>query len=305
MKKLKVLAIEQAHPECPFYALFDDLRYDCVFKNLVEDERNEETKKFENPMVGVFNDIMPKKQNFIDLDKWSANCHGKYDNCVFLHSMYDWNAEGEISVSSAAEDYDPYRKDDNIVPMHKPSIENVKISVHLVPSPYRVKADMLVYPNNNLLEILDANLQQITQYKLQKQLDNIRDSGVAIKMGHCYNTDSSNIESLPFKNVVHATVAGAGGLPEEKYISSATQRALILAESLKSKSVAIMPMDLGTLNVYQGALAQMSSVLEYFEENTNSEIQRVYFVVTTEEVLDTYEEYYRRIFKKENPAKKK
>jgi len=307
MKKIKILSIQQACAECPFYVIFDNSQYDCVFKNMVEEEFDEDNKKFVNPLIGVFNDIVPNKQHYINNEKWDENCRGKYENCVFLHSMYDWNSEEDVVIGNeVVEDYQPYRKNDDEKPQaYKPSIDNVKISVHLVPSPYKVKADMLVYPNNNLLEILDPVLQTLSGFKLQNQLNRINENGVPIKMGHVYNTDASNIPELPFKSVAHAIVSGGGGLTEEKYISTATNRSLLLADSIQCKSLVITPMDCGTLNVYQGALAQISAVLRYFEENQESQIEKIYFVVTTREVFNTYEEYYARIFKKENPAHKK
>lgn len=305
MRKIKVLSINQACAECPFYVMFDDLHYDCIFKSVVEEEYNEEEERWQNPMIDVFNDVIPDKERYINSKLWEENCRGQYENCVFLQSMYDWTADEVEVANDNIENFDPYRKNDDVKPeAYKPSLENVKISIHKVPTPYRVKADMLVYPNNNLLEILDTDLQKMTQFKLQQQLDRVRDSGVPIKMGHVYNTDASNINTIPFKNVAHAVVGGAGGLTEEKVITAATTKSLILAESINCKSIVLMPMDLGTLNVYQGALAQISAVLAYFETNKESSIERIYFCVTTDEVLETFEEYYKRIFKKENPAKK-
>ena len=226
--------------------------------------------------VSYFTKIdLPLLQN-----KWDVDCEGDRDRCSFL------SAPEKIEVIP-----EPIQE---VKPQLKQETKGTKISIHKIENPYAVKADVLIFPANNVLQIDDAKFHRLSRGKIQQECDAYPKP---IKMGHVYITSNGGDESqVKPKSIYHAVVAGESRLVNEEDIRSSMRKSLHLAESNNAGNVVIIPCDCGTHDIEDTARVQLSSILTYFKSKKDSNIRNVFIVMEDEESYKTFEEYYNRIF---------
>jgi O-acetyl-ADP-ribose deacetylase (regulator of RNase III) len=179
-------------------------------------------------------------------------------------------------------------------PQPKQETKGTRISIHKIENPYAVKADVLIFPANNVLQIDDAKFHRLSRGKIQQECDAFPKP---IKMGHVYITSNGGDESqVKPKSIYHAVVAGESRLVNEEDIRSSMRKSLHLAESNNAGNVVIIPCDCGTHDIEDTARVQLSSILTYFKSKKDSNIRNVFIVMEDEESYKTFEEYYNRIF---------
>lgn len=212
--------------------------------------------------------------------KWNIDCEGDRGRCSFL------SAPEKIEViPEPIQEAKPQPKQEN---------KGTKISIHKIENPYAVKADVLIFPANNVLQIDDAKFHRLSRGKIQQECDAYPKP---IKMGHVYITSNGGDESqVKPKSIYHAVVAGESRLVNEEDIRSSMRKSLHLAESNNAGNVVIIPCDCGTHDIEDTARVQLSSILTYFKSKKDSNIRNVFIVMEDEESYKTFEEYYNRIF---------
>ena len=215
--------------------------------------------------VSYFTKIdLPLLQN-----KWDVDCEGDRDRCSFL---LDEKKEEEP----------------------KPQVKGTKVSIHKIENPYAVKADVLIFPANNVLTIDDAKFHRLSRGKIQQECDAFPKP---IKMGHVYITSNGGEASqVKPKSIYHAVVAGESRLVNEEDIRSSMRKSLTLADSNNASNVVVIPCDCGTHDIEDTARVQLSSILTYFKSKKDSNIKNIFIVMEDEESYQTFEEYYNRIF---------
>lgn len=234
-----------------------------------------------NPSLFSF---LSKKQLPIIKDNWSSNCEGNLDQCSF------------ITEKESSEQTTPVEAVEEVV---EPKIEKepqaVKVSVHKIDNPYAVKADVLIYPTNNVLTIDDSMLHRLSRGMIQAECDK---QSKPIKMGHVYITSNGGENSqVKAKTVYHAVVAGESRLANEEDMRSAIKKALILAESNNAANVVMIPCDCGTHDIEDTARVQLSSIKTFLRTlKTPTNLRNIFIVMEDEVSYQTFEEYYKRIF---------
>jgi hypothetical protein len=174
-------------------------------------------------------------------------------------------------------------------------VNNTKVSIHKVDNPYLVKADILIYPTNTVLTIDDPLLHRSSRGIIQVECDNLPKP---IKMGSVYQTSNGGPGSrVAAKKIYHAIVAGESRLVNEEDIKTATRKALHMADDGEPKNIVILPADCGTHDINDVARVQLAAIKTYLQAKKNSSIKNIFIVMDDEESLETYREYYNRIFR--------
>lgn len=172
---------------------------------------------------------------------------------------------------------------------------STKVTIHKVENPYKVKADILIYPTNNVLTIDDPLLHRMSRGLIQKELDAF---SKPIKMGQVYVTGNGGNSSLvQSKKIFHTIVAGESRLVNEEDIKTATRKALMLADNGENLNVLMIPADCGTHDINDVARVQLAAIKTYLQSNKNCSIKNIFVVMEDQESIDTFNEYFKRIFK--------
>ena len=245
--------------KCPVY-----LGNNCVLKSLF-------TKQFNSKIFGV--DL---KQ--ID-EKYHSNCEGLISKCSF-------NTEEAVQEEQKEE------------PQQQEVVEEapqVKVSIHQIDNPYAVKADILVYPANNVLTIDDPLLNRLSYNVIQKECDKVQKP---INMGSVYITSNGGENSkVQAKKIFHAVVAGESRLVNEADTKLATRKALHLAKETNARNIVMLPPDCGTHDIQDAARVQLSSIYTFLQTEKNITFKNIFIVMDDKESYDVYQEYYKRVFK--------
>lgn len=286
-------------PECPFYVLMSNNRLDCLFKNLSEDKFLNNGEPI-NPVAHLYNKLQkdPEKHG-ISRDLWEKDCTGQFKKCAFMPGLYDEAVDNDHLTNDELEDYNPFA--DYPDPL---AGKNFKVAAFLVKSYYHINADALVYPGNNMLQILDHNFNQITENKLQQQLDVLLDKNTKVDVGRSILLNADSCSKLPVQKVFYAILGSPSALVTTANIDKCIAKSLLLAEAQKCKKVLIMPMDGGTLNIHNAVQAQFTAVLKYFENKEHTPIENIFFLTTNQTAKEIFDETYQRVFKRPNPANK-
>ncbi len=235
-------------------------------------------KIISNPSIFSF---LSKKQLPIIKENWSNNCEGNLSSCSFI-------TEQEV-VEAVPEEKQVVEQKVEKEP------QAVKVSVHKIENPYAVKADVLIYPTNNVLTIDDSMLHRLSRGMIQAECDK---QPKPIKMGHVYVTSNGGENSqIKAKTVYHAVVAGESRLANEEDMRSAIKKALILAESNEAANVVMIPCDCGTHDIEDTARVQLSSIKTFLRTlKTPTTLRNIFIVMEDEVSYKTFDEYYNRIF---------
>ena len=206
-------------------------------------------------------------------ESWSYDCKGDFTDCAFIE-------RNKKNIESVEEP--------------KPEVKGTKVSIHKIENPYLVKADVLVYPANNMLNIDDVILHRFSRGTIQSECDQIPKP---IKMGHVYITSNGGENSqVKPKSIYHAVVAGESRLVNEEDIKTSVRKSLLLADQNNAASVVFIPCDCGTHDINDTARVQLASIKTYLQSNKESKLKNIFIVMEDEESFNTFEEYYNRIF---------
>ena len=213
-------------------------------------------------------------------NKWDVDCEGDRDRCSFL------SAPKNIEVIP-----EPIQEEK---PQPKKEFKGTKISIHKIENPYAVKADVLIFPANNVLQIDDAKFHRLSRGKIQQECDAFPKP---IKMGHVYITSNGGEASqVKPKSIYHAVVAGESRLVNEEDIKTAVRKSLLLADQNNAANIVFIPCDCGTHDINDTARVQLASIKTYLQSNKESKLKNIFIVMEDEESFNTFEEYYNRIF---------
>lgn len=245
---------------------------------------------FKSIFSAQFNSLIFKLPLELISENYQTDCEGNINHCTF-YSEHDQKTDPEKVEESVAPPAPPPDK-----PVSEPIVEvkSTKVSIHKVSNPYIVKADVLVYPANIILNIDDPLLNRMSAGLIQAECDNFKKP---IKMGSVYITKNGNEKTkvMP-KKIYHAVVAGESRLVNESDITLATRKALRLADGDNARNVVIIPCDCGTHDVNDTARVQLSAVKTYLQTEKECKIKNIFFAMEDKESFDIYEEYYNRIF---------
>ena len=170
----------------------------------------------------------------------------------------------------------------------------VKIFIRKVENPYLVKADALVYPTNNLLQIDDPLLNRMTYGQAQEECNKL--TKFSIKMGYPYGFTVNPSWKIKQKYFINAVVAGASRLVNESDILSAMKKTLIHADTMGFESILIIPFDNGTHDINLTGLSQLSAIFTVVKVQEFSNLKTIFICMEDEESEHSFIEYYNRIF---------
>ena len=241
---------------------------------------------FKSIFNSQFNSLIFKLPLEVISESYQKDCEGYIDACCFVEHVKQEPLPEE-----------PVIQEEKVPePVNEPVVENksTKVSIHQVSNPYIVKADILVYPANIILNIDDPLLNRMSGGIIQSECDNFKKP---IKMGAVYITNNGNEKTqVKPKKIYHAVVAGESRLVNEADIKSATRKALRLADDENARNVVIIPCDCGTHDVNDTARVQLSAVKTFLQTEKECKIKNIFFAMEDKESFDIYEEYYNRIF---------
>jgi O-acetyl-ADP-ribose deacetylase (regulator of RNase III) len=210
-------------------------------------------------------------------EAWSYDCEGSFDNCAFRERQQPQEAPVESKPEKPKE-----------------AKTGARVSIHKIENPYLVKADVLVYPTNNMLNVDDVLLNRFSRGTIQTECDQIPKP---IKMGHVYITSNGGENSqIKPKHIYHAVVAGESRLVNEEDIKTSVRKSLLLADQNNAANIVFIPCDCGTHDINDTARVQLASIKTYLQSNKESKLKNIFIVMEDEESFNTFEEYYNRIF---------
>ena len=243
-------------PTCPVYR-----NQSCLLKSLF-------TKNFNSKLFDL------------EITNYTQDCNGDVSNCTFCSVK-----EPEPLEETKSQEEPPVIEE--IIPI-------TKVSIHRCENPYLVKADVLMYPANNILTIDDPLLHRMSRGLIQEECDKI---SKPIKMGSVYVTSNGGEQSkVQPRQIYHAVVAGESRLVNEQDIKLATRKCLHVANSLKVKNVVMLPTDCGTHDIADTARVQLSAIKTYLQTEKDCQIKNIFIVMEDKESYEVFEEYYQRIF---------
>jgi len=172
---------------------------------------------------------------------------------------------------------------------------DIKIIIKRVDNCYLVKADGLVYPTNNLLEIDDPLLARMTGNQIQDRCNVLLKQ--VIKMGYPYGFPIEPSWKLKQKYFINAVVAGESRLVNESDVSHVMKKTLLYADQLGLQSVVILPCDNGAYDISLTSIAQLSGIFTMLKVHKFENLKSIYICMEDEESEQAFIEYYNRIFK--------
>lgn len=171
---------------------------------------------------------------------------------------------------------------------------NLKIIIKQVDNAYLVKADALVYPINDLLEIDDPLLNRMTLGETQKAFSSSLSERA--KIGYPYLFKCSNSWKVKQKFIIGAVIASETYLVNESSVVSAMKKTLLLADDNQIESLVIIPCDKGTHDISLISMAQLSSIFTISQKHEFKHLKKIYICMEDEETEQSFIEYYNRIF---------
>jgi hypothetical protein len=288
--------------DCPFYTTDTKKQKHCFLKYVGN--------------LNVFNEVV-ETPSPITKTTWQKDCTGDWENCCFVPLLYDMTIEPQKEepqmeyTDKKIDDYDPFGEeqeeqeeqeeskessDEEDVIDESNSEKQVVVKINKVSDPYRVKADVLVYPTNSTLLIDDPLLNRHSRFKIQEECD-VYVNKLDIEMGMVYPTSNGGDfpDGVVPKKIYHAVVAGESRLVS-KNISNTTAQALILAERQKAKVVVMLPFDCGMIDVGETARLQLTAIKNFLDNIEIENIERIHIVMDDDESISIFKEYFERIF---------
>ena len=295
--KIKLQSIEDAC-DCPFYVKSNKSKRFCFIKQNISPAQSMSLVE-ENP------DFDPLS--------WNEDCKGKFENCAIVSLLYNVNdasAPKEELIAPAdlesIEDYNPFEKYSEEDPEEQQEPEATEpedlifVKIVGVDNVYSVKADALVYPNNQILQIDDDELSQRSYNKIQDELDKI---ALPVALGTVFQTSNGGDHKggIKAKKIYHAVVATQSRLVNETAIIKSVVKSLTQADADGCETVVMLPMDCGTFDLHATAYAQLNAIYKFLETVNAQNLKNIFIITTKNDkvTLDIFNEKFDRIFGEE------
>ena len=170
----------------------------------------------------------------------------------------------------------------------------LKIIIKRVDNVYLVKADGLVYPTNNLLDIDDPLLNRMTLNEAQQKCTEFVKK--QIKMGYPYAFKVPPHWKIKQKYFINAVVAGESRLVNEFDVSNAMKKTILYAEQMGLENLLILPCDNGSHDISLTSMAQLSAIFTISKKHEFKHLKYIYICMEDEESERAFIEYFNRIF---------
>jgi len=291
--KIKLQSIEDAC-DCPFYVLSSKSKRFCFIK--------------QNMSPAQSMALVEENPDFDPLS-WNEDCNGKFENCAIVSLLYnvsDISAPKEELIAPAdlesIEDYNPfeeYSEEKQESEVTEPE-DLIFVKIVGVDNVYSVKADALIYPNNQILQIDDDELNQRSYSRIQDELDKI---SLPVALGTVFQTGNGGDHKggIKAKKIYHAIVATQSRLVNETAIIKSVVKSLTQADADGCETVVMLPMDCGTFDLHATAYTQLNAIYKFLETVNSQNLKNIFIITTKNDkvTLDIFNEKFDRIFGEE------
>jgi hypothetical protein len=294
--KIKLQSIEDAC-DCPFYVLSSKSKRFCFIK--------------QNMSPAQSMALVEENQDFDPLS-WNEDCQGKFENCAIVSLLYnvkDISSPKEELIAppdlESIEDYNPFEEyseeEDEPEETEEAEPEDlIFVKIVGVDNVYSVKADALIYPNNQILQIDDDELNRRSYNKIQDELDKI---SPPVSLGTVFQTGNGGDHKggIKAKKIYHAVVATQSRLVNETAIIKSVVKSLTQADEDGCETVVMLPMDCGTFDLHATAYAQLNAIYKFLETVNAKNLKNIFIITTKNDkvTLDIFNEKFDRIFGEE------
>jgi hypothetical protein len=294
--KIKLQSIEDAC-DCPFYVLSSKSKRFCFIK--------------QNMSPAQSMALVEENQDFDPLS-WNEDCQGKFENCAIVSLLYnvkDISSPKEEIIAppdlESIEDYNPFEEyseeEDEQEETEETEPEDlIFVKIVGVDNVYSVKADALIYPNNQILQIDDDELNRRSYNKIQDELDKI---APPVSLGTVFQTGNGGDHKggIKAKKIYHAVVATQSRLVNETAIIKSVVKSLTQADEDGCETVVMLPMDCGTFDLHATAYAQLNAIYKFLETVNSKNLKNIFIITTKNDkvTLDIFNEKFDRIFGEE------
>ena len=294
--KIKLQSIEDAC-DCPFYVLSSKSKRFCFIK--------------QNMSPAQSMALVEENQDFDPLS-WNEDCQGKFENCAIVSLLYnvkDISSPKEEIIAppdlESIEDYNPFEEyseeEDEQEETEQTEPEDlIFVKIVGVDNVYSVKADALIYPNNQILQIDDDELNRRSYNKIQDELDKIVPP---VSLGTVFQTGNGGDHKggIKAKKIYHAVVATQSRLVNETAIIKSVVKSLTQADEDGCETVVMLPMDCGTFDLHATAYAQLNAIYKFLETVNAKNLKNIFIITTKNDkvTLDIFNEKFDRIFGEE------
>ncbi len=294
--KIKLQSIEDAC-DCPFYVLSSKSKRFCFIK--------------QNMSPAQSMALVEENQDFDPLS-WNEDCQGKFENCAIVSLLYnvkDISSPKEEIIAppdlESIEDYNPFEEyseeEDEQEESEQAEPEDlIFVKIVGVDNVYSVKADALIYPNNQILQIDDDELNRRSYNKIQDELDKI---APPVSLGTVFQTGNGGDHKggIKAKKIYHAVVATQSRLVNETAIIKSVVKSLTQADEDGCETVVMLPMDCGTFDLHATAYAQLNAIYKFLETVNAKNLKNIFIITTKNDkvTLDIFNEKFDRIFGEE------
>ena len=294
--KIKLQSIEDAC-DCPFYVLSSKSKRFCFIK--------------QNMSPAQSMALVEENQDFDPLS-WNEDCQGKFENCAIVSLLYNVkdisSPKEEIIAPSdleSIEDYNPFEEYSEEEGEQEESEQAepedlIFVKIVGVDNVYSVKADALIYPNNQILQIDDDELNRRSYNKIQDELDKI---APPVSLGTVFQTGNGGDHKggIKAKKIYHAVVATQSRLVNETAIIKSVVKSLTQADEDGCETVVMLPMDCGTFDLHATAYAQLNAIYKFLETVNAKNLKNIFIITTKNDkvTLDIFNEKFDRIFGEE------
>ena len=291
--KIKLQSIEDAC-DCPFYVKSPKSKRFCFIK--------------QNMSPAQSMALVEDNSDFDPLS-WNDDCKGEFEKCAIVSLLYKIKEDEPVIAPAdleSIEDYNPFEEYSEDEPEEQTE-EEIKepedlifVKIVGVDNIYSVKADALIYPNNQILQIDDDELNYRSYNKVQDELDKI---APPVALGTVYQTSNGGDHKggIKAKRIYHAVVATQSRLVNETGIIKSVVKSLTQADEDGCETVVMLPMDCGTFDLHATAYAQLNAIYKFLETVNAKNIKNIFIVTTKNDkvTLDIFNEKFDRIFGEE------
>ncbi len=291
--KIKLQSIEDAC-DCPFYVKSPKSKRFCFVK--------------QNMSPAQSMALVEENSDFDPLS-WNDDCKGEFEKCAIVSLLYKLKEEESVIAPAdleSIEDYNPFEEYSEDEPEEEPEEEATEpedlifVKIVGVDNIYSVKADALIYPNNQILQIDDDELNYRSHNRVQDELDKI---APPVALGTVFQTGNGGDHKggIKAKRIYHAVVATQSRLVNETGIIKSVVKSLTQADEDGCETVVMLPMDCGTFDLHHTAYAQLNAIYKFLETVNAKNIKNIFIITTKNDkvTLDIFNEKFDRIFGEE------
>ncbi len=291
--KIKLQSIEDAC-DCPFYVKSPKSKRFCFIK--------------QNMSPAQSMALVEENSDFDPLS-WNDDCKGEFEKCAIVSLLYKLKEEESVIAPAdleSIEDYNPFEEYSEDEPEDQTEEEATEpedlifVKIVGVDNIYSVKADALIYPNNQILQIDDDELNYRSHNRVQDELDKI---APPVALGTVFQTGNGGDHKggIKAKRIYHAVVATQSRLVNETGIIKSVVKSLTQADEDGCETVVMLPMDCGTFDLHATAYAQLNAIYKFLETVNAKNLKNIFIITTKNDkvTLDIFNEKFDRIFGEE------